>query len=191
MLRQRLAHNSLDYRSVERHNDVWEHVTRANVTAGFIAAMRPESMLDPACGDGSIALAACRIHEPPFVALNDISVPNVTFVRSVAPATWKITDVDVLEAINASDRVDLIVLTEILEHLESPDEVLRAARSKARRLVASSPEIRPGQGDPNEEHLWAFDSEGYRDMLSRAGWSTRSRLTLYLSYYDFQVVEAF
>lgn len=66
---------------------------------------------------------------------------------------------------------DVVVLTEVLEHLARPDEVLRWLRTEPapRFVVASSPwDETPEWHD--ECHSWAFDFAGYRDLLSYAGW---------------------
>ena len=80
------------------------------------------------------------------------------------------------------------MLTEILEHLEDPESLLRLARLKGQRLLVSSPEMRPGQIDSNPEHLWQFDGEGYEAMLNETGWKSvhKSHLT-FRSMYDFQI----
>jgi hypothetical protein len=64
--------------------------------------------------------------------------------------------------------VDLLVCTETLEHLHDPDWVLRAARTRARRLLCSLPEC--PEYDTNGEHVWQFDRVGGEEMLTAAGW---------------------
>lgn len=84
----------------------------------------------------------------------------------------RILNQDAFKTIEDLEQTDCIVLTEILEHLEDPDSLLRLAREKARWLVASSP-IVPDGNDHTDQHLWAFDMEGYREMLETAGWSPK------------------
>lgn len=63
---------------------------------------------------------------------------------------------------------NIVIMTEVLEHLADPHRVLRWVR-KARFLVCSSPwNEHPAQHCP--EHAWAWDLEGYAGMIAGAGW---------------------
>jgi 2-polyprenyl-3-methyl-5-hydroxy-6-metoxy-1,4-benzoquinol methylase len=190
-MRTRL-HNAgnVDYQVV-RSNDAWpDHQARTLVTAALIAWLRPLSILDPACGDGSIVVAADRIHRIDIASFADLSEPNITYLAtSERRAGWEFGVGSIETTLDAyRGGADVVVLTEIIEHLEDPDTILRLAREKSRYLVASSPEMRPGQIDRNPEHLWQFDADGYRGMLGGAGWQVNQRTTLYFpSEYDFQI----
>lgn len=165
-----------DYQ-VQRSNFRWDtHIERLLVTGSMIAWLKPETICDPACGDGSVLEAAYR--QRPFVEayLGDISAPNierldVTFPVIRARAT-AIGDTFLL-----APHVDVVVLTEILEHLEDPDAILRLARSKGTTLVASSP-LDPYPDPTNDEHLWDFDEAGYEEMIKDAGWTPTSHIVL-------------
>jgi hypothetical protein len=87
---------------------------------------------------------------------------------------------------------DLVVLTEILEHVEDPVAILRMARQCAKSVVASSPLIPyNGRLDDNPEHLWQFDAPGYDEMLKEAGWTPITFVPVTLTpvqfVYDFQI----
>lgn len=65
---------------------------------------------------------------------------------------------------------DIVVMTEVLEHIAEPLTALGWARAAgAQRLVCSSP-WNEGPGNHCPEHAWAWDTEGYANMISRAGW---------------------
>ena len=65
---------------------------------------------------------------------------------------------------------DIVVMTEVLEHLHKPHWALRWARQEGKRLVCSSPwNERPGAH--SAEHAWAWDLEGYAAMIEAAGWT--------------------
>lgn len=60
--------------------------------------------------------------------------------------------------------------TEVLEHLADPHGSLRWIRSRSRYLVCSSPwNERPGNHSP--EHAWAWDLQGYIDLVESSGWT--------------------
>lgn len=182
--------DEVDYQ-VERDNGKWsDHRARTLVTAALIAWLRPHSLIDPACGDGSIVVAADEIKSIPLVMLADISEPNITHVATTQRRTgWSFGVNEVQATLDGSDRVaDVCVLTEVLEHLPDPDTILHSARSAARYLVASSPIMREGQHDTNPEHLWMFDQEGYEEMLVAARWRIEQFTFLHFNTeYDFGI----
>lgn len=179
-----------DYQ-VARSNSAWcDHIARTNVTAGLIAWLKPDSLLDPACGDGSIVRLAETIQPIPRLVLSDVSAPNIFSLQEMAGEIGiDIRCESLYEALAREEYFDVLVLTEILEHLEDPDAVLRMARAQASRLIASSPEMRPGQMDDNAEHLWMFDGDGYLSMLADAGWTAIHKTHMGFPWltYDFQI----
>lgn len=66
---------------------------------------------------------------------------------------------------------DIVVLTEVLEHIADPHGVLRwlYGHGLPRFLVCSSPwDEHAGRHD--ECHSWAWDQPGYRNLVAAAGW---------------------
>jgi len=171
-LRTRLASELTPYDyQVVRDNFVWpDHIARLLTTAGIVAWFGPGTVCDPACGDASILEAAYRLR--PFVSaiLGDISVPQIEALRPSFPAKLRFgTAIETLGDL-PDKSVDVVVLTEILEHVEDPETLLREARRVGGALVASSPidEV-PGTG--NHEHVWSYSTGDYFDMLREAGWN--------------------
>lgn len=175
---------------VVRSNDAWpDHKARTLVTASAIAWCRPDTVIDPACGDASIVSAAHRLWPIRKAYLSDISLPQIAHLwgmdlgydASLAPG-------DAFEVLDGLPKVDVIVLTEILEHIEDPGALLALARTKAARVVASSPlDEDPGRG--NHEHVWSFSKEDYRGLLEAAGWNPVAyhELSFFPPYYTFQL----
>lgn len=177
----------VDYQ-VLRDNGRWpDHVARSYVTGGLLAWLKPDTVLDPACGDASVVRVALR--QWPFRAiLGDIGRANIDAVKKFINGEADYVVGDALELIRGVGKVDVIVLTEFLEHVHDPDEYLRSSLGMANWLIASSPEMRPRQRDRNPEHLWMFDEGGYREMLEGAGWKVVQRTFLgFKSDYDFGI----
>jgi len=160
-----------DYQVV-RDNFIWrDHVLRLLMTAGAIAWLKPETVMDPACGDASIVKAAHKLSPIREAYLGDISVPQIS-------ALWGhdfgfVTELwagDALEFMAKHPKCDVVVLTEILEHVLDPNELLRRARTAGAYLVMSTP-LNESPNVGNHEHLWSWDAPDIRDMLSVAGWN--------------------
>lgn len=165
---------------VVRNNDVWvDHQLRVLSTAAMIAWFKPGSIADPACGDASVVLAARRLNPISRILLNDISTPQY---RDLLERFQQQTSSFVQERPNIvlgndsaevflehMPEVDLVVLTEILEHVEDPGQLVSLAAAKARFLVASSP-IDESESVSNHEHVWSFSQESYEKLLRDGGW---------------------
>jgi hypothetical protein len=64
---------------------------------------------------------------------------------------------------------EIAVATEILEHLIDPHGFAKTIAEHSDALVCSSPWTETDQVH-YEFHTWAWDMDGYRDMLTAAGW---------------------
>lgn len=175
---------------VVRSNDQWpDHQARALVTGSMVAWMHPHTVIDPACGDLSIVRAAHALKPIEFVQANDISIPQMAdHWGKDYGFRCALTTKDAFDFLMDAEYADLIVLTEILEHLEEPVELLKLARMRASHLVVSSPiDEEPGRG--NHEHVWSFSEDDYLGMLRESGWSPVAfhRLEFVPRYYDFQL----
>jgi hypothetical protein len=84
-------------------------------------------------------------------------------------------EVHLVDILTDPDAVDwgpaprVVVATETLEHLLDPRALLRAIPAGS-TLVASSPYTETDQ-DHYEYHCWAWDLEGYRDLMRACGWA--------------------
>jgi hypothetical protein len=149
-------------------------------------------LADPACGDASIANIATLLCPGIRLYLNDISKPQVEKTRDtllLGEARSEIQNMDAFDHVDYIPRVDVIVLTEILEHLDDPDSLVRKASEKATNLVASSPIGETGTS--NHEHTWGWDEDGYYDMLTANGWQVKTVVKQYMNHmglpYNFQI----
>lgn len=71
------------------------------------------------------------------------------------------------DTIEQIPNVDLFVLSETLEHLDNPGEVLKQIRNKTKYLLLSTPQ--DNWDDDNLEHYWAWDKDGVQQLLIDAG----------------------
>lgn len=160
-----------------RWDEAWIERPRLWTSAVALALAAPRSVCDPACGDATVVMRAHDISPIASAVLGDLSPDTLNgLVPRDLPFAVDRRVGDAFSTIESLDHVDAIVLTEILEHLEDPDALLRLAGTKADWLVASSP-IVPDGLDHTEQHLWAFDIEGYREMLVETGWKPAVWLT--------------
>jgi trans-aconitate methyltransferase len=175
------------------------HVPRLRQAAAFVrdfgrshreaAAWRmtdfvPLTVSDLGCGDGGLLsllkgspdLGQCWGYDfAPANAAGWTERGVQAYARDVFGADWSETALG-----------DVVVMTEVLEHLADPHGVLRRLLLRGvKQLVCSSPwNESPASHSP--EHAWAWDAQGYRDMLNGAGWQLTEQAEVGL----FQVVQA-
>ena len=68
---------------------------------------------------------------------------------------------------------DVAIMTEVLEHMIDPHKIVRELPSKF--LVASSPYNETDQNH-YEFHLWAWDKEGYDNLITQGGYTIVNKL---------------
>lgn len=165
------------------HPEWWpDHLLRVPSTAAAVSWFEPETIGDPACGDASVVLTADRLNGIRHAYLGDRSGPQVEdLARREVEEAWPfpttLSQGLMVDTMLGWPQLDLMVLTECLEHVEDPDAVLRMAAARAKHLVASSP-LGETFGDNNPFHVWAWDEAGYRKMIEDAGWRVVSLTTL-------------
>lgn len=164
------------------------------ITASLLSWLRPATVIDPACGDASIVVTAHALNPMQGAFLSDISKPNFyrigTELRPILPEDLLVACQPLEESLAVPGSFDAVVLTEILEHVEDPVDVLKMARVRASMLIASSPVFLDDSVlDDNPEHLWQFDAAGYQQMLEEAGWHSFAFVPIHLTEfpYDFQL----
>jgi hypothetical protein len=70
---------------------------------------------------------------------------------------------------------DIYVITEVLEHLTDPHEMVRRIYRRGAQIVASSPWTEHAKSH-DECHAWAWDMEGYAALLTQAGFRIKEHL---------------
>lgn len=140
---------------------------------------RPAAVSDLGCGDGGLlSLIQDEVGEAwgyDFTPANAAGWSG----RGV-----KAEPLDVFGADAAQVRFgDITVATEVFEHLTDPHAVVRWIAAHSRFLVASSPWNENAESY-DECHAWAFDRDGYRDLIEQGGY----RLLRHVDVERFQLV---
>lgn len=88
---------------------------------------------------------------------------------------------DVVDRPELLDFADLIVATEFLEHIADPHRMVQAMWDcGARWLVASSPYTETAESH-YPFHLYAWDRDGYRQLIEGPGWRVVRHETAWIS----------
>lgn len=160
------------YDHVYDHTRWSDHVERVRKTTEILDAFALEtgatSVADLSCGDGAIVLNSTHPWEA--VTLGDY-----------------VTTGPIEEALVDLPHVDMFVLSETLEHVEEPGNLLAAIRVVADNLVLTTPHGETT--DENPEHYWGWDHEGIAELAGAAGWRAHSfqLFTPQIDYYTFQM----
>lgn len=161
------------------HIDQPTHQNRLAVAARMARAVDHEwrgdsapHIVDLGCGDGGLV---ARLRE------DGLSAWGYDFQPSNA-AGWRERGVtEFCERLNfvehwAHVRVaDLYVITECLEHLADPHGMLRGIRDRGAQIVASSP-AKEHAGSHDACHAWAWDMDGYAELMRNAGFDVREQV---------------
>jgi 2-polyprenyl-3-methyl-5-hydroxy-6-metoxy-1,4-benzoquinol methylase len=122
------------------------------------------TVVDLGCGDGGLLWLLDKVWPPLDAWGYDLQQSNVT--PAVAERGVDVRYGDVVSG--EVEWAEIAVATEMLEHLVDPHAFVRRIAEHSKVLVASSPHTeRPGNA--YEFHTWAFDLEGYHELLEQAG----------------------
>lgn len=150
-----------DHRAHEGRGGHLERVETTIALGLTIPERHRQAIGDLSCGNGEIA---CRIAPAGAdLHLGDLAV----LPAELAPGQRKYWG-PLEETIHLMPEVGTFVCSETIEHLDNPGVALVMIRSKAARLLLSTPI--GCFDDDNAEHLWAWDREGVEGLLLAAGW---------------------
>ena len=141
------------------------HAERTVMAAGlirkFVAEYPVATLVDLGCGDGSLL---GMLRDLPARAWGyDAGLANVAQASQAGlDVRWADLLADDLE------YGELIVATELVEHLADPRAFIRSL--PGRRLVLSSPSAEDGDWH-YEHHAFAWDLDGYAAMVTDCGWT--------------------
>jgi len=150
------------YAVPHQHTRWADHRLRVAVTAAVGRHMAPHgaSVADLSCGDGTIA--------------REMATGGDLYLGDFAPGYDICGPIE--ETVFDIPYVDVFICSETIEHLDDPDGVLAAIRTKARMLILSTPD---GEWDSNNpEHVWGWDAEAVEMILRAEGWVPAVHTTL-------------
>lgn len=158
------------------HAEQSDHRVRLLFTRDLVLSRKPGTVIDLGCGDGGLVqMLRETLPGTSAIAGFDFAPANAEgwTERGVNGICWQLNVFPeppgpvINEGVEGMLRdTDVAVMTEILEHLARPHEVLR--RIKSNYLVASSPWNEDNRVY-DESHAWAWDLIGYRRMIVDAG----------------------
>lgn len=161
------------WKDTDNCNHLDNRVHRARLESAANTAMRAaqyactNSIVDLGAGDGgllSLLTEPYRSNSYGYEIITD-SVHYANEVRKVDVRHANVLTDDL-------DFTDVAVMTEMLEHLEDPHAFLRKLYDPAtvQYIVVSSPHSETAEHH-EWNHAWAWDREGYADMVRGAGWT--------------------
>ena len=146
------------------------HAERIAMVAGLVRRAVAElgfaSVTDLGCGDGSLLTLLADLPCPAWGY--DLGKANIAQARH---AGLDVRAANILT--DALEYGELLVATEVIEHLADPEAFLTALPGAA--LIVSSPSAET-RAWHYVHHAWAWDLAGYRDLLTRSGWSVQAHL---------------
>jgi hypothetical protein len=153
------------------------------------------SVVDLGAGDGGMldliskrALGFFHDYVPPSAFKYwgyDLQANNVDYARAARKVDVMLRDF-IDEPIEWGD---LAVITECLEHLQYPHQMVRRIFENAKVVIASSPASETAESH-DACHVWVWDMEGYRLMFEAAGFTVIDHEMVTAGGYDFQVITA-
>lgn len=143
------------------------HSGRLYMTAKFIRRVAPKSVVDLGCGDGGLL---SLIKDIPSWGYDFCPANQEGWAERGVSAEYA----DVFNTDFEPRWGELVVTTEVLEHLDKPHQAVEWIARNAKYIIASSPlDETPEKmahahhltGDDMHEHLWGWDKEGFTQMI--------------------------
>jgi SAM-dependent methyltransferase len=138
----------------------------------------PKSLVDLGCGNGRLLEELAKRLPVRDLAGIDLSSAQIeSNQRRVPRIEWLPLDLEkpVPASLKLAGRFEVVVASEILEHLASPEEFLRRAaelaQPRAGRLVLSTQSGAIRETERRVGHVRHFASDEIRTLLERAGWT--------------------
>ena len=154
-------------REAAHHLEQSEHRERLlrvfEMSMTLSAVLPVKTISDLGCGDGGL-LYLMQGNKDFKCWGYDLAPNNVKHAQDVRGVDVRYTD---FKSDSTIEYGDLTIMSEVLEHLTNPHEVLRELPSD--HIIISSP-LNENDVDHYEFHLWAWDWEGFEALVEQAGY---------------------
>ncbi len=137
----------------------------------FCVGFQAASVVDVGCGTGHLlAVFARQLPNAQLVGV-DNSPAAIALLRDTVPTAEGVVG-DVYD-VSVGRTFDLVLCTEVLEHLDRPDEALNQLLTLGPRVVVTVPD---GQLDTYEGHVNFWTIDQFQALLDRHGYALVERL---------------
>lgn len=166
-------------REAAHHIEETAHKARFDKTIEYINSLDVESLSDLGAGDGGL-LSRLNIRCWGY----DFHIPNIEYARNTRNVD--VRNFNFVEQIDTIELGEVVTITEAIEHLENPHDLLRRISLRGDRYLICSSPVNETKDFHCEEHVWAWDFEGYEALLKDNGWDILKHEVIF----PFQIVLA-
>ncbi len=160
-----------EWNDATRYGPACRH--RRRIVRKLVRGLPHDRVLDLGCGDGCL-LAELSRETTATLEGADISAPAIEIARRNVPgAAFHVLNLD--QGIPGG-RHDVVILSEVLEHIEDDEAVLRQVAPAARHVIVSVPGGPADKVDTRYGHVRNYDGDLLRRKLESTGYEvTRFR----------------
>lgn len=141
---------------------------RRRIIINLVKNLPHEHVLDLGCGDGSLLAELSRKMKTDSLAGADISREALSIFRRNLPGI-EFFQTDLNGQVILNRRFDVIILSEVLEHLENDETLLKQIAPLCRHVVISVPGGSPDRIDRRYGHVRNYSGRLISKKLERNG----------------------
>jgi len=189
ILAEKTMNNRVDYEHFWK--GYWNDATvygpacrhRRRIVRSLVESIPHHSILDLGCGDGSL-LAECAHNVTAEFEGSDISAEALAIARRALPDV-RFFELDLMQG-GLDKAYDVIILSEVLEHIEDDEFVLKAIAPHARHVVISVPGGPADKVDRRYGHFRNYTGTLLDEKLERCGYDIVRSFRWGFPLYDLQ-----
>lgn len=158
---------------------------RRRIVAHLVESLPHESLLDLGCGDGSFLAEFSNIAKTCLMAGADISEEALLIASKKLPDV-EFFPLDLNGTISLNRKFDIIILSEVLEHIENDDKLIEGIAPFCRKLVVSVPGGPANRVDKRYGHVRNYPGRLLEEKLKHGGFNITLFKRWGWPFYDFQ-----